>query len=105
MRAPLPTISRVTFFALALVAGGCAGPTHTSDSFGRAEREGFAAQAAEPARKPPPPSMALDTQEAHVIAASYLQSLSGKAKEKAEPILMVDPQQQSTTLAPSVPRN
>jgi len=105
MDAPLPALCRLAAVALALAMGACTGPTHTSDTFGRAGRDAFKAQQPPPAARPPPPSMALDTQEAHVIAGSYVQGLSGKSKEKAEPVLFIDPQQQQpAALAPSVPR-
>ncbi len=92
---------------LAFLATGC-GYERIGPAFGKANREAMAMQQPAQAKPPPPPSMALDTQEAEVIGESYLKSLSGKAKGEADPVLFVAPpdrQGQRQVLAPSVPKN
>lgn len=97
----------VASLTLGLILPGCA-PEHLSANFGRAQRAAFQRQAVRPAEKAKPPSMALDTQEADVVARSYVRGLSGKtASAEPEPILLVAPPQrqgQPTRLAPSVPK-
>ncbi|SRR6266568_2855333 len=91
---------------IVLVASGCS-REHLSPAFGRANREALAMQAPHPARPPPPPSMKLDTQEAAVIAGTYVRGLSGKTGQREpEPVLLISPQQQGSgqQLAPSVPK-
>jgi hypothetical protein len=88
------------------LAAGCS-RKHISPAHGLATRGAFAMQQAKPARPPPPPSMALDTQEADVIARSYVKSLSGK-KDAAEPdpVVYLSTQRPAppVRLAPSVPK-
>jgi hypothetical protein len=102
-------LTRAGLAVLALVLAGCAGPDHMSPSYGRAEREALGSQAAYPAKPVAPPNMALDPQEASVVAESYVRSLSGKtAQAEPEPILIVDPQRQAGQRPlppPSVPKN
>jgi hypothetical protein len=96
--------ARDVVLVLALLGTACA-REHLSSSFGRANREAFARQDVTPA-KPAPPTMRLDTQEAEVIAESYVRGLSGKSKAEPEPVLYVSPQrsQQQEKLQPSVPK-
>ena len=99
---------RLLLGASSLVVAGCAAPLHRSEAFGVAHRENFPEQAA--ARSPGArgPNMRLDSQEAEVIAESYLRGLSGKAaKAEPEPVVYVAPQRQGAPvpLPPSVPRN
>jgi hypothetical protein len=99
---------RAATFLLAsslLLLAACA-RVHLTPEFGRANRKAFALQQAAPAKPPPPPSMALDTQEADVIARSYVHGLSGK-KDTAEPepvVYMSTARQAPVRLAPSVPK-
>ncbi len=96
----------LVILALLSQAAGCAQP-HLAPAFGVATRDALALQQPSPTRPPAPPSMALDTQEASVIAAGSLTSLSGKSEAAPEPVLLVAPQKPgaaSTPLAPSVPR-
>ncbi len=93
--------------ALALLAAGC-GYAHMAPAFGQANKEALAMQKPAQAKPPPPPSMALDTQEAQVIGEAYVKSLSGKAKAEPEPVLYVAPPQRPGTtpaLQPSVPKS
>jgi hypothetical protein len=98
--------------AIALLLGGLGAAgcsrAHISAGFGKANQETMALQQPPLPRTPPGPPMGLDTQEADVIAATYLRSLAGKAKvEDPEPVLYVAPaqrQQRPTPLAPSVPK-
>ncbi len=93
--------------SLAVLASGC-GYAHMSPAFGRANREAMAMQQPAQARPPPPPTMALDTQEAQVIGESYVKSLSGRAKAEPEPVLYVAPPQRpgaTPALQPSVPKS
>jgi hypothetical protein len=93
--------------SLGLLATGC-GHEHMSSAFGRANKEAFAMQQPAQAKPPPPPSMALDTQEAQVIGEAYVKGLSGKVKADPEPVLYVAPPQRQGTapvLQPSVPKN
>ena len=91
-----------------LLAAGCS-RAHISRAFGRANQEAFAMQEPPLAKPPPATNMKLDTQEADVIASSYLRSLAGKTKTgEPEPVLYVAPAQQrqaAPPLAPSVPQN
>jgi hypothetical protein len=91
---------------LSVVATGCS-RRHLSPAFGNASRRTFAMQQAIPAREAPPPSMALDTQEAQVIARSYLRGLSGKAPSEPEPVVYLSTQRQAApiSLPPSVPKD
>ncbi|MGB8932828.1 MAG: hypothetical protein WCC48_16405 [Anaeromyxobacteraceae bacterium] len=92
--------------AMGLVVSGCA-QDHLTATFGRSQRAAFQAQPVRAAEKARPPNMALDTQEADVVARSYAQSLAGKTATAPEPVLLVEPQrqaQQAIRLAPSVPR-
>ncbi|HSM91634.1 MAG TPA: hypothetical protein VLT47_02040 [Anaeromyxobacteraceae bacterium] len=93
--------------ALGLLVSGCT-QEHLSSGFGRAQRAAFQAQAVRPAEKARPPTMALDTQEADVVARSYVRSLAGREdRSEPEPILLVAPQRQGQPAAkpaPSVPR-
>jgi hypothetical protein len=100
---------RATPFALAallLAASGCT-HEHLSSSYGRATRKALSMQQAIPARPPPAPSMALDTQEAGVIAKSYTKSLAGKTgAAEPEDYLYISNQREAAPirLAPSVPK-
>jgi hypothetical protein len=97
---------------IALLAGGLAAAScsraHISPGFGRANQEAMAMQQPPLPRTPPPPQTGLDTQEADVIATTYMRSLAGKAKvDDPEPVLYVAPaqrQQRTPALAPSVPK-
>lgn len=100
--------THILLAALAAVATAC-GREHLSPAFGRANREAFGAQTARvEGRRAPPPSMALDAQEADVIGKGYVRSLAGKqARAEPPPILMVDQQAPNggpQRLAPSVPK-
>jgi hypothetical protein len=97
---------RFAVIAAALLGAGCA-REHLSPAFGRANREAFAAQPVNPAKAAKAPSQALDTQEAEVIARSYVRGLSGKTKAEPEPVLYVSPQKPGAqaALPPSVPKN
>jgi hypothetical protein len=100
---------RATTFALAALSLSLAacGRAHLSAEFGRASRRAFELQQAAPAKPAPPPSMALDTQEADVIARSYVRSLSGKTETaEPEPVVYFSTQRQArpVPLVPSVPK-
>jgi hypothetical protein len=95
-----------------LLLAGCAGPAHRVPGFGVSQRESFPEQvvgSGNSGKKPAPPNMKLDSQEAEVIAQGYLRALSGKTKAEPEPVLYVAPQRQGgaapAPLPPSVPRN
>jgi hypothetical protein len=99
---------RATSFALVVLAllAGCA-RAHLTDSYGLATRGTFGMQQVKAAKPPPPPNMALDTQEAQVIGKSYVKSLSGKTgAAEPEQMLYVAPQGggAATRLSPSVPK-
>ena len=92
-------------FASSVALAGCA-REHLTPAYGAATRTAFAMQQATPA-KPPPPNMALDTQEANVISNSYVRGLAGKtATAEPEPVLYLSPQRQGmpAPLTPSVPK-
>jgi hypothetical protein len=92
--------------ALGLFVPGCS-QEHLSAGFGRAQRAAFQAQPVRPAERARPPTLGLDTQEADVVARSYVQGLAGKGdRAEPEPILLVAPQRQGqpARLAPSVPK-
>ena len=90
-----------------LLAAGCS-RAHVSPGFGLANKEAFAMQEPPLAKPPQATNMTLDTQEADVIASSYLRSLAGKTNTaEPDPVLYVAPPQRQTAqpLAPSVPKN
>ncbi len=98
---------RFAAIAAVLLGVGC-GREHLSPAFGRANREAFAAQPVNKKKAAAPPSLALDTQEAEVIAQSYVRGLSGKTKAEPEPVLYVSQQKPGAApaaLPPSVPKN
>jgi hypothetical protein len=101
MRAKLVVLA-VPFLLLA-----ACGRAHLTPEHGRATRRAFELQQAAPAKPPPPPSMGLDTQEADVIARSYVRSLSGKKDQvDPEPVVYLSTQRPArpAPLAPSVPK-
>src|SRR5436309_1395807 len=77
----------------ALSIGACA-RTHLTPTHGRANREIFAAQIANPDRKPGSKSVnGLDSQEAAIIAGNYRKALSPKPEGGgSNQMLMVAPQ-------------
>ena len=90
-----------------LAIAGC-GRQHLTPTYGAASRTAFAMQQVHPATPAPPPSMALDTQEADVIARSYLRGLAGKtATAEPEPVLYLSSPRQAAPvqLPPSVPKD
>jgi hypothetical protein len=90
-----------------LVLAGC-GRKHLSPAFGQATRAAFAAQPANP--KPGAPVQGgLDTQEAEVVAKTYVKSLAGETRvAEPDPVVFVAPQRGSVArpppIAPSVPK-
>ena len=70
-----------TLALVALLAAGCGGGAHLSDSYGRRTRATFAGQrvAAEPAREAP---AGLDSEEAAIVHGAYRESL-GAPKARA----------------------
>ena len=99
------TSIRVLLAVAALAAAGC-GRAHLTKSFGTATRQAFAVQPAHPTPTAEP-NQSLDTQEAQVIAASYVRSLAGETTAaEPEPVLLVAPGYpgQPARLAPSVPK-
>ncbi|WP_242333430.1 MULTISPECIES: hypothetical protein [unclassified Anaeromyxobacter] len=99
----------LVFTALAALAAGCA-REHLTETHGRAMREIFVAQQANPGapRVPAPAALnGLDSQEATIIAETYRKSLAPKGEKVEEPqVLMLTPQttrDRQRPLAPSVP--
>lgn len=98
--------------AIVALASGCA-REHLTETHGRATREIFARQAANPTPSPkgaPPPAAlkGLDSQEATIIAEGFRRSLVPKGERLEEPpVLLVGPRtdrQPQRPLAPSVPK-
>jgi hypothetical protein len=102
-----------TLGVLALVAAGvgtaACSRAHLTPTHGRAYREVFAAQDANPNRKTPQSVNGLDSQEAAIIAGSYRKALSPKSEDAGggqQRLLMVAPQRpvgDSAGLPASVP--
>jgi hypothetical protein len=102
-----------TVIAIALLGAGCV-REHLTETQGRSTREVFAAQRANPdapAARPPAALQGLDSQEATIIAETFLKSLAPKGEQYEEPrILMVNPtpgrpaQPNPRPLPPSVPK-
>ncbi|HSB20851.1 MAG TPA: hypothetical protein VLD85_12635 [Anaeromyxobacteraceae bacterium] len=100
--------------ALAVTAtllAACGGRAHFEPAYGRSTRAQFAAQREPPGARPAKAATGLDAQEASIIASNYRRSLSPKEAQqqtKAEPVLVVAPQQQGGLRAmlplPSVPK-
>jgi hypothetical protein len=94
--------------ALGLGLGACS-RAHITPTHGRAFREAFAIQDANPNRKAPKSINGLDSQEAAIIAANYRKALSPKEESggNGNQLLMVSPNRgggaEAAALAPSVP--
>jgi type IV pilus biogenesis protein CpaD/CtpE len=95
--------------ALMALAAGCA-REHLTETHGRATRELFAVQRANPGapRGPEPKALTgLDSQEATIIADTYRRSLAPEDTRVEEPgMLLLEPQsnrERQRPLAPSVP--
>jgi hypothetical protein len=104
----------LTRLALAVVAAsalglGACSRTHITPTHGRAFREAFAIQDANPNRKAPKSLYGLDSQEAAIISSSYRKALAPKAdtSQGGNQLLMVSPNAGggagAQTLAPSIP--
>jgi hypothetical protein len=95
--------------ALCLSTLGACSRAHITPTHGRAYREAFAVQDANPNRSKTPKSInGLDSQEAAIIAKSYRKELAPKVEApQGNQLLMLSPNQgggaQATVLAPSVP--
>ncbi len=64
---------------LTLLAGGCGGRAHLTDSYGRATRAAFTGQAANPnAGSTPHKLPGLDAQEASIVVSNYHRALTAK---------------------------
>jgi hypothetical protein len=96
-------------FVVASVLGlGACSRAHITPTHGRAFREAFAIQDANPNRKNPKSLNGLDSQEAGIIAGNYRKGLGPKAEASGGPqLLMVNPNHngggEAAVLAPSVP--
>jgi hypothetical protein len=93
--------------ACALAAGACS-RAHITPSHGRAYREAFAIQDANPNRGKPKSINGLDSQEASIIAGSYRKALAPKSDtgNNNGQLLMVNPNHGgggAEVVAPSVP--
>jgi hypothetical protein len=111
------TVAALRSLAFALVVplllgvGACS-RAHITPSHGRAFREAFAIQDANPNRGQTTKSLSgLDSQEAAIIAGSYRKALAPKSDTAASPqLLMVAPNRgggggDAAMLPPSVPAN
>jgi hypothetical protein len=101
---------RLILVALAGALGlGACSRAHITPTHGRAYREAFAIQDANPNRKAPKSINGLDSQEAAVIAGNYRKALSpkGDANAAGPQLLMMSPNRngggEAAMLAPSVP--
>jgi hypothetical protein len=92
----------------ALGLGACS-RAHITPTHGRAFREAFAIQDANPNRKAPKSLNGLDSQEAGIIAGNYRKGLGPRADASGggPQLLMVNPNHngggEAAVLAPSVP--
>jgi hypothetical protein len=113
MKAAPRSLNAVGFLALAFCSGlvgmtACS-RAHLTPTHGRAYREVFTAQDANPNRKSAQSVNGLDAQEATIIAGSYRKALAPKGDEGAggqQRLLMVAPQRpvgDSAGLPASVP--
>ena len=115
MNAPASRSRLLRNLALALVlptllGGAACSRLHITPTHGRAYREAFAIQDANPNRKSPPKSInGLDSQEAAIISGSYRKGLAPKADAPngGNQLLMMSTNHggggDSTVLSPSVP--
>jgi hypothetical protein len=100
--------ARLGLVAVLVVAGavGCS-RTHLTSTHGRAYREAFAAQDANPNRGPSKSVHGLDSQEAKIIAGGYRKALAPKAdsSDTSSQLLMIGPRRgvDNTPLPASVP--
>jgi hypothetical protein len=98
----------ITFVLLGLGAGACS-RAHITPTHGRAFREAFAIQDANPNRTTQKSLNGLDSQEAAIIAASYRKGLAPKSDSGngGPQLLMMSPNRgggaEAAVLAPSVP--
>jgi len=94
---------------LGLGLGACS-RAHITPTHGRAYREAFAIQDANPNRKPPKSIDGLDSQEAAIIAGNYRKALSPKEGSggNGPQLLLMSPNRgggaEAAALAPSVPQ-
>jgi hypothetical protein len=93
---------------LALGLGACS-RAHITPTHGRAFREAFAIQDANPHRKAPKSINGLDSQEAAIIAASYRKALAPRQESGGggNQLLLMSPNRggaEAAALAPSVPQ-
>jgi hypothetical protein len=102
-----PRLLSLCALACALAAGACS-RAHITPSHGRAFREAFAIQDANPNRGKPKSINGLDSQEASIIAGSYRRALAPKSDSGGNQgqLLMVNPNHGNgggEMVAPSVP--
>jgi hypothetical protein len=95
---------RSSILILALLAAGCGSRLHLTTSHGRAHREAFGRQVANPAGQSSPPR-GLDAQEAAAIVSGYRGQLAPRGgRSDEQPMLLVAPQPAGSLMpAPSVP--
>lgn len=88
------TLNAVGVLALLISGASACSRAHLTPTHGRAYREVFAAQDANPNRKTAQSVNGLDSQEAAIIAGSYRKALAPKAEEGPgqQRLLMVAPQ-------------
>jgi hypothetical protein len=109
MNAAALRLALVAAASFAVCLGACS-RAHITPTHGRAYREAFAVQDANPNRAKEPKSInGLDSQEAAIIAKSYRKELAPKVDQpQGNQLLMLSPNYQggggqATVLAPSVP--
>jgi hypothetical protein len=108
MNAAALRLALVAAASSAILLGACS-RAHITPTHGRAFREAFAIQDANPNRSKTPKSInGLDSQEATIIAKSYRKDLAPKIEQtQGNQLLMISPNQggggQATVLSPSVP--
>jgi hypothetical protein len=103
------TLNAVGVLALLMTGMSACSRAHLTATHGRAYREVFAAQDANPNRKAAQSVNGLDSQEAAIIAGNYRKALSPKSEDAGagqQRLLMVAPQRpvgDSSGLPSSVP--
>lgn len=91
-------------------SAGCGDRSHLTESYGRAHREAFARQVADPgAGERAKAPKGLDAQEASIVVDTYRKQLApkGAASDEHQPILLLTPQSgasQGYVPPPSVPQ-
>jgi hypothetical protein len=87
-----------------LLVGGCGGRAHLTDSYGRASRAAFTAQAADPNAGAKPHKLpGLDAQEAHIVVGNYHRALTARGSQTDDRGMLILAPPEKTSGQPYMP--